>query len=192
MSSQNKLTLSEITFTIILAVALGLGWSSYNLVYELCNPLLHMLGLNGLLDGLYLIAGIMLPYIIRKPGVAILAELVASIIETLIGGGFGLTTVLYGIIQGLASEVGFALFKYRLWNSYSLIFSSIITSVVSFGLSYILYGYYKLSFWLNLTHLLSSVFSAIILTALLSKFLADKLLNAGVLNNFNIMLDKLK
>lgn len=190
--NQDKLSIAELTFIALLSVALGLIWSSYNLIYTLLNPLVRMVGLNGLLDGIYLIAGVFFPYIIRKPGSAILAEVIASIAETLIGGGFGLNTLIYGFMQGLACEMVFVIFKYRVWHRGVLLLAASVAGITCYILSYILYEYYRFGWWLNLMHLSSLVISSILFAGLLSKLIADKLARAGVLNNFRIIKDQFR
>ena len=58
--------------------------------------------------------------LIRKPGVAIIAEVAAAHVEVLFGGGWGLTLLLYGLIQGLGAELVFAAFRYRSTSAWTL------------------------------------------------------------------------
>src|SRR5436309_11628422 len=53
---------------------------------------------------------------IRKPGAALFCELVAAIVEMLLGNQWGTSNVVYGVFEGLAPEVVFLAFFYRRWN----------------------------------------------------------------------------
>ena len=48
-----------------------------------------------------------------KPGIAILAELAAGAGETIVMGKFDIPTIIYALLQGLACEIVFAIFKYQ-------------------------------------------------------------------------------
>ncbi len=66
--------------------------------------------------GIWLAPGVIGGLIIRKPGAALYTELVAAIIEALLGSAWGLSVVFYGLAQGVAPELVFALFRYRSWR----------------------------------------------------------------------------
>jgi energy-coupling factor transport system substrate-specific component len=68
---------------------------------------------TGLLGGPWLVAGVVSALVIRRPGAALFAELLASTVEALLGNAWGWTTLLSGGLQGLGVEVALALFLYR-------------------------------------------------------------------------------
>jgi len=51
--------------------------------------------------------------LIRKPGSALLGETLGALVETLIPTPGGFTNLIYGVAQGLASEAGYAMLRYR-------------------------------------------------------------------------------
>ena len=51
--------------------------------------------------------------IIRKPGVAILAELAAGAGETILSGELNMSIIMHSLAQGLACELIFLIFKYK-------------------------------------------------------------------------------
>jgi energy-coupling factor transport system permease protein len=67
----------------------------------------------GLLGGPWLVAGVVSALVIRRPGAALFAELLASSVEALLGNTWGWTTLLSGGLQGLGVELALALFVYR-------------------------------------------------------------------------------
>src|SRR4051812_7486285 len=73
-------------------------------------------GVQSLGYGLWLLAGVLAALVIRKPGAALFAELVAAVVEALIGNQWGASTILYGLVEGLGAELIFALFLYSSWR----------------------------------------------------------------------------
>lgn len=69
--------------------------------------------LNGLFVGPWLLGGVVGALVVRRPGAAILVEVVAACVEALLGSTFGVTAVMSGLCQGLGAEIAVALFAYR-------------------------------------------------------------------------------
>lgn len=69
--------------------------------------------LAGLTGGGWFLAATIAALIVRRPGAALLAELVAASVEMLLAGQWGAGTLVSGVIQGLAVELVLALWLYR-------------------------------------------------------------------------------
>lgn len=69
-----------------------------------------------LVNGVWFVPGVLAALIIRRPGAALYAELVAAGISAILGSTWGWFTLWYGLAQGAASEAGFAAFGYRRWS----------------------------------------------------------------------------
>ena len=111
----------DIVVASVVGVASGLVFLLWNIAYRGPSALLEPLlpGLQGLLDGPWLFAGVLGALIIRKPGAAIYTEVVAAAVSalTLIGNTWGaFLTLEAGLIQGLGAEIVFLLFFYRRWS----------------------------------------------------------------------------
>ncbi|HYI31873.1 MAG TPA: ECF transporter S component [Glaciibacter sp.] len=105
----------DIVIASVIGVACGLVFTIWN---QASNPLSALLtpvlpGLQALLGGGWLFAGVLGGLIIRKPGAAIYTELLAAVVSTLIGNQWGPLTLVSGVVQGLGAELVFALFRYR-------------------------------------------------------------------------------
>jgi energy-coupling factor transport system substrate-specific component len=68
---------------------------------------------SALLAGLWLVPGVLGGLVLRKPGAAVYVELVAAVLEALLGNQWGFSTVYYGLIEGLGAEFVLALLLYR-------------------------------------------------------------------------------
>jgi energy-coupling factor transport system substrate-specific component len=105
----------DLVVASVLAVACGALFLLWNIASvgpsNLLSPLLP--GLQGLVNGPWLIAGPLAGLVVRKPGAAVYAELVAAALELLILPTYGPVVLLSGLLQGLGAEVVLALFLYR-------------------------------------------------------------------------------
>ena len=108
----------DIVVASVIAVACSVVFLLWNVGYEAPSALLKPLlpGLQGLLAGPWLVAGVLGGLIIRKPGAALYTELVAAVISSLVGNQWGPLTIVSGIVQGLGAEIVFLLFAYAVWR----------------------------------------------------------------------------
>lgn len=123
-----RLTLTDILVTVIIAVVFGI-------VYRLWGPVndslkLFPLQVNELMYGMWFIAATVAFLIIRKPGVALIAETAAASGEFIVGSQYGLEVLIYGFVQGLGAELIFALFLYK---SYSIFTTSLAGAAAAGG-----------------------------------------------------------
>src|SRR4051794_23415936 len=99
------------TIGIVFGVAYW-GWSSA--YTALSSPVSGFLGSSiGLLGGPWLIAGVVGGFVVRKPGAALFAELLAAAVEALLGNEWGWATLISGTLQGLGVEVALGIFLFR-------------------------------------------------------------------------------
>lgn len=174
------LKLTDILVTIVIAFVLGL-------VYKLVGPLYSVLMPFGLqleqfMYGIWFIAAPIAFLIIRKPGVALLAEVAASQIELLFGSQFGLTVLMYGIFQGLFAELVFMAFGYKRFTIRVVSLAAVGSTIGSLIIDF----YYKsipdLALW-NLTLLIGArTIGAIVIAVIFSYYLVKALEKTGVTN----------
>ena len=108
----------DIVVASVIAVACAVIFLLWNIGYEAPSTLLKPLlpGVQGLLAGPWLLAGVLGGLIIRKPGAALYTELVAAVISALVGNQWGPLTIASGIVQGLGAELIFLVFLYGVWR----------------------------------------------------------------------------
>ncbi|MBY0414697.1 MAG: ECF transporter S component [Bdellovibrionales bacterium] len=180
-----SLTIFEIVLTLVLAVALGVAFWGWTFVYDAFKPLLKVAGLSYLVAGFWILASILIPYIVRKPGVALMASIMAAFIESLLTH-WGMMSLLWGLVQGLGAEIIFFMFFYRKWNLPVLMLAATLSSLFSYSLDYFLYDYKALSAGFNLLQLSSYIVSSIFLAGFLSYVLGQRLVRLGILDQFLI------
>ena len=128
-------------------------------------------------------------YVIRKPGIGIIAEMLAALLEVLMGNMFGPIIFISGFIQGVGCEMAFFFTKYRKYDQTTMIFSAIGASFLSFIWTGIRQSYWNMSIGVVLFILVIRTISAIIFCGFGSRLLAEGLAKAGVLKGYAISAD---
>lgn len=114
MSDRFRWRVVDIVVAAVLGVAIGLVFWGWNTVGGLWFAAMDGLtpGLGGIAVGIWLLGGVVGGLVIRKPGAALLVELVAAIVSALIGNVWGISTIFSGLAQGLGAELIFLAFLY--------------------------------------------------------------------------------
>lgn len=188
VSSFKSITIFEIVLTLVLAVALGVAFWGWTFVYDMAKPFLKAAGLSYLVAGFWILASVFIPHIVRKPGIAIAASLMAAFVESLLTH-WGMMSLLWGLVQGLGAEIIFLLFSYRRWNLIVLMMASALSAFLSYTLDYFIYDYKSLSLNFNLIQLSTYVISALFFAGILSYLLGKRLVKLGILDQFLIAKD---
>lgn len=183
------LTIFEIVLTLVLAVALGVAFWGWTFVYDLAKPFLKVAGLSYSVAGFWILASVFVPYIVRKPGVALMASIMAAFIESLLTH-WGLMSVVWGLVQGLGAEIVFMGFFYRRWSLSVLMLASAVSAFFSYTLDYFYYDYRSLSVGFNTLQLGSYIVSSLIFAGFLSYLLGRRLVKLGILDQFLIAKDQ--
>lgn len=115
----------DIVVAAVIAVAFGAVFQVWNLVWAGLSPaFIAFPPLQGFMYGVWMIPGVLVPIVIRRPGAALLGEAVAATASALFGAQWGLLTVGYGLAQGAAAELIFAFGLYRRWGLASAILAA--------------------------------------------------------------------
>ncbi len=136
--------------------------------------------------GVFFMAATFVAYVIRKPGIGIIAELLAALIEVLLGNYFGPGVIINGLLQGAACELPFFLTHYKKWNLGTTVASAVCVAVVSYVYDFVHDSYFLLGGKMIALGVIIRIISAVIFTGIGSKLLADALNKAGVLKGFAI------
>jgi energy-coupling factor transport system substrate-specific component len=107
----------DIVLGAALAVAFGAVFQAWNLLWTAVSPaFVGLPPLQGFMYGVWLLPAVLVPLVIRRPGAALLGEGVAAVASALFGAPWGLLTIVYGLMQGGAAELVFAMGLYRRWG----------------------------------------------------------------------------
>ncbi len=184
-----KWKLKDILMVAIVGVLFSFLFLGANYIGTALIAVLTPFGLNMLayqiIYGVWFMAATFATYVIQKRGVGLVAEMLAAVIEMMMGGMFGVATLVSGFFQGLGCELGFAVFRYKKFGWSSMILSSIICAVLTFFVpEYFFYGYSEYPVSILAVMLVLRVISSIIFTGIVSKLIGDGLAKAGVLRGY--------
>ena len=176
----------DIVVASVLGVASGLIFWAWGLGYVgpklLLEPLLP--GLQGLLDGPWLFAGVLGALIIRKPGAALYTETVAAVLSALVGNQWGgFLTIEAGLVQGLGAELVFLLFFYRVWTLPVAVLAGAGAALAG-GINNLLLWWPGADLTFVVVYLISTVISGAVIAGALSWVLARGLAATGALDRF--------
>lgn len=162
--------IADITATAVIAVASGVVFWAVGLISDPISAPFDALvpGLSALTWGLYYFAGPLAAVIVRKPGAALFAELVAALVENVVGSHWGgVGTILPGIAQGLLAEIVFLIFAYKLWNVWTVTLSGALAGFGGMVASWFLYYQGYDTKFVVLSFVASTVSGAVIAGALM-------------------------
>ena len=176
------LKLSEILVTVLISVIFAIIYNLWWLFYNVAQ--VAGLHLEQLTYGVWFMAAIVCYLIIPKPGIALLAEFAAGAGETIVMGKFDIPTIIYALLQGLACEIVFAIFKYQSRSVMVAMLAGLVTALVSFPVDYF-YGYLnEVAGWNLILFIVFRAISGIIIAGLLSCLLVKALDQTGVTKVF--------
>ncbi|OJW02447.1 MAG: hypothetical protein BGO47_12115 [Microbacterium sp. 67-17] len=176
----------DIVVASVIGVASGLIFLAWNVGYvgpsTLLEPLLP--GLQGLLDGPWLFAGVLGALVIRKPGAAIYTEVLAAVVSALVGNQWGgFLTLEAGFVQGLGAEIIFLIFAYRVWTLPVAILAGAGAALAG-GINNLILWYAGADVTFTIVYLISTVISGAVIAGLLSWLLVRALAATGALDAF--------
>lgn len=105
----------DLVTAAMLGVAFGVAFWGWDLVYTAPSNALYALfaPLTGLLAAPWLLGGLVGGLVVRRPGAALITEIVGASVEALIGNQWGWGTVISGGLQGLGVEIALAIFLWK-------------------------------------------------------------------------------
>ena len=170
----------DILVAAVIGVAFGVVFWAWGLAWGLFAPLNAA---RDLLYAVWLVPAVLAPLVIRKPGAALFAELVAAGVSALLGSAWGPDTLLFGFVQGAAAELIFAFTLYRLWSFPVLSLAAVASAAAAWLHDWVLY-YQDVAIDVQLIRGLAMAVSAVVIVAAGSLALARSLRRAGVLEGF--------
>ena len=170
--------------TAVLGIAVGLifwvlaaSWKVIELGFQAFPPSI------GLIAGLWVLAGPLAGAIIRKPGAALLCEVLAAIVEGVLGSHFGSTVLLSGFVQGLGAELVFAAFGYRRFTLWVTTLSGLVAAAFMAVSENILYNAeWQLTY--QLAYAVCAIVSGIVISGIGAWYAYRAIAKTGALSSF--------
>jgi energy-coupling factor transport system permease protein len=171
----------DILVTAVLGVAFGVVfWFWNNLAWSFLAPLGPF---QNLFYAVWLIPAVLAPLIVRKPGAALFAELLAAAVSVIAGSPWSLDVLLSGFVQGAAAELVFAFTLYRVWSLPVLAIAALASASAAWIHDWVIY-YPTVAVETQLLVGAAMGVSAVLIVGVGSLMLVRALRAAGVLEGF--------
>jgi len=115
------------TIGVAIGVVFRLWGALYPVIETATKGFPPAVGLSG---GVWFLAATLAALIVRRPGAALLAELVAATVEMLLAGQWGTGTLISGGLQGLGVELVFAVFLFRRFGLVQAVLAGVSAAVI--------------------------------------------------------------
>jgi energy-coupling factor transport system substrate-specific component len=168
--------------TALIGIVFGVVFVAWNQVYAYFGFLQPPI-LQDWAYGVWLIPAVLAPLIVRKPGAALFAEMLAASVSALLGSQWGFDTLLSGFMQGAAAEAVFAAVRYRNWSLVVLGAAALASAVAAWVHDWFIY-YAGFAIDVQVARLAIMAVSAVVFVALGSRALERALRRAGVLEGY--------
>lgn len=175
--------LKDIVVLCVLGVAFGAMYLGGISIWAVANAVFGPIGLD-IVYGIWFTASITAAYIIRKPGIAFGAEMMAALGEVILGTPSGIMVFVGAAIQGLGCEAVFAATGWKKYSTPVLVLAGMGASITSFVYNYLAYGYSSFAFGMLAAMLIVRLASGAVFAGLLGKFIGDGLAATGALSSF--------
>jgi energy-coupling factor transport system substrate-specific component len=175
----------DIVVAAVIGVAFGVVFWVWGIVWEGPFAALNALAppMRDLFYAVWLIPAVLAPLIIRKPGAALFAEMVAAGVSALLGSLWGVDTLLSGFVQGAAAELVFAFTLYRIWTFPVLAVAAVASALAAWIHDWVVY-YQSFDPVVQIVRGIAMAISAVVIVAGGSVALHRALKQSGVLEGF--------
>jgi energy-coupling factor transport system substrate-specific component len=180
----NRWRTVDIVVAAVIAVAFGAVFIAWNAVYDLAEPIfLAFPPAQAILYGVWLLPGVLVGLIVRRPGAAFFGNFVAAVVSVVLGSPYGVDAVWSGAVQGAGAELGFAIGLYRSWSLPFAVLAGALAGVAAAIHDVILY-YPDVGLDFQLAYGVATVTSGALLAGVGAWLLLRALIAAGVLHEF--------
>ena len=182
-------TLREILIVAVLGAAFGVLYLAWVQVWLIAQAIFGPVTMDVVM-GFWFIVSIIAAAIIRKPGAALLSELLTAVVQILLGSPAGLLLLVTGLVQGAGAEAVFAATRWRNYRLPVLIAAGIGAAVFSFVYTWIRFDYGALAPGLLVAMFVLRCLSGALLGGLAGHLIAEALYRTGVLSGLAMDRDR--
>ena len=175
-------TTRDIVIIAVIAAITGVVNTGVGSIWNILNSSLGPLG-GALLQGSFMWAYILVVWLVRKPGAALILGIIETSVEVLLGNPAGIGTLGWGLAQGIGIEAVMALTSYRKYGLITALMAGAAASQFGTVWTAILYGWDPStanSVWLAMP---INLISGLILSGLLGFYLSKALAKTGLIRS---------
>jgi energy-coupling factor transport system substrate-specific component len=189
MNAQDSWTLREILVVAALGAVFGILYLAWVQVWLIGQAVLGPITMDVMM-GFWFIVSIIAAAIIRKPGAALLSEVLAAMVEVMLGSPAGLLLIVAGIVQGAGAEAVFAATRWRDYRLPVLMAAGVGAAVFSFAYTWIRFDYGALAPGLLVAMFILRCLSGALLGGWAGHLVTQALFRTGVLSGLGIDRDR--
>ena len=180
----------DIVVAAVIAVAFGVVFLAWNAIYELTEPVfLFLPPAQAILYGIWLLPGVLVGLIVRRPGAAFFGGLVSATVSVILGSPYGADAILSGALQGGGAEIGFAIGLYRRWTlPFAMLAGALAGLAAAIHDVYLYYPDFAIDF--QLVYGVATVVSGTLVAGVGAWLLVRALVPTGVLRDFAVGRDQ--
>ncbi|HEX2360992.1 MAG TPA: ECF transporter S component [Jiangellaceae bacterium] len=172
----------DIVVTAVLAVAFGVVFWAWNTLWVATSPAFTAFPpAQAFMYGIWLVPGVLAMLVVRKPGAAFFAMLLAATVSALLGSQWGTQVIWYGALEGLAPELIFLAFGYRRFTLPVAVTAAAAAGLTAFGLDWYFYYLHWSPGWLTAFAVILTA-SSMLIAGLGSWLLVRRMAATGVLD----------
>jgi len=135
--------------------------------------------------GVWILPAVVGALLVRRPGAALLAELIAANVELLLGNTWGPTVMISGLCQGIGVEIVFLVFGYKTFGPIVAALGGALSAVIE-----VIYEFFSYvpdySMTNKAVYMLSGIISGAVIAGLGGWALLRSLATTGVLSAFAV------
>jgi energy-coupling factor transport system permease protein len=178
-------TLRDVVALVVTAIVLGIVFYLWGWAMQLLSRILGDV-VTGLFYGVWFWGGLLLAYVIRKPGAALLGEFGAVIVAYALGSPLGALVLALGWLQGLALEMVFAWARFQHWGLATMLVAGAMAGTASFAVNLVAPPEQTAPYspGIIIAMLWIAVISGAVLGGLVCKILGDRLLAIAQVQQF--------
>jgi energy-coupling factor transport system substrate-specific component len=174
----------DIVVTAVLGVAFGVVFWAWGLLWNATGAAFTAIPpAQAFMYGVWLLPAVVAPLIVRKAGAGLFAEFIAAVVSALLGSAWGAQVLVYGLLQGLAGEAGYAVFRYRRFGWPQALLSAVFAGAMAAALD-LFYWYPLWAGGWKLTYVVVVVASTVLVAGLGGRALVRALARTGALSSF--------
>ena len=182
LRSRSRWTTREIVVAAVLAVAVGVIFWAWGLLWSSVFQAIPF-PFSYVLVGIWMIGGLLVPYVVRRPGAALLGELVAAFVSMAMGNQWGILTMASGLVQGVGAEIVFGATGWKRFTGPALYGAAAVAGAFSILLDTFVYSYYATYTWSSIgIAAVLCIVGSVMLGGGLSQGLGTMLAQTGVLS----------
>ncbi|HJP72289.1 MAG TPA: ECF transporter S component [Candidatus Limnocylindria bacterium] len=132
VTQRNDWRVVDIVVAAVIAVAFGVVFLAWNAIYAAADPLFAVLRpAQAILYGVWLLPGVLVGLIVRRPGAALFGGFVSAAVSVLLGSPYGIDALISGAIQGAGAELAFLIGLYRSWGLVFAILAGVLSGLAA-------------------------------------------------------------